>query len=78
MIRFFNFYFLRHKVLLTIPRDFLVNFLPTSMLILIKNILNVIGKGNKKKYQINNYDLGRRKLCNGLSAISRRKKNQNN
>ena len=47
------------------------------MLILIKNILNVIGKGNKRNYQINNYDLGRRKLCNKLSAISRRKKKIN-
>ena len=43
------------------------------MLILIKNILNVIGKGNKRNYQINNDDLGRRKFCKRSSTVARRK-----
>jgi len=43
------------------------------MLILIKNILNVIEKGNKRNYQINNDDLGRRKFCKRLSTVARRK-----
>lgn len=43
------------------------------MLILIKNILNVIGKGNKRNYQINNDDLGKKKIfAKGHVYISRK------
>ena len=33
----------------------------------------MIGKGNKRNYQINNDDLGRRKFCKRSSTVARQK-----
>ena len=33
----------------------------------------MIGKGNKRNYQIYNDDLGRRKFCKRLSTVARQK-----
>lgn len=41
---------------------------------MIKNILNVKWKGNKKNYQMNDYLRKEEYLCKRLSAIARRKK----